>query len=88
MKIKNWSKIKAGTILVVTWNDIKSDSSWTGDEEAQDFQPALCKNVGWFVNEDKDNIRLTWSVCDDGDKSIEVIPKGCVVDVKRIKYED
>ena len=87
MKIKNWSRIKEGTALIVTWNDIKSDPGWNNDTEAHEFQPAYCKNIGWFVNDDKDNIRLTWSVCDDGDKAIEVIPKGCIIDVKRINKD-
>ena len=86
MKIRNWDKVKEGTLLVVTWHDIRSDDRWLEDTEAQSFEPAICKNVGWFVNDDKLNIRITSSVADDGDKSIVVIPKGCVRDVRKISY--
>ncbi len=87
MKVRDWSRIRAGALLIVTWIDTTETSEWTPDEEAQDRQPATCKTVGWFVNDDKDNIRLTWSVAEDGDKSIGVIPKGCIKDVKRINYK-
>ena len=87
MKVRDWSKIKAGTLLIVTWIDTTETPEWIPDEEAQGLQPAMCKTVGWFVNDDKDSIRLTWSVAEDGDKSIGVIPQGCIKDVKRISYK-
>ena len=84
MKIKNWNRIKTGTILIITWSDIKSESSWLKDDDAKKYAPALCKDVGWFVNDDELNIRLTSSIADDGDKNIVVIPKGTIRDVKKI----
>lgn len=85
MKIKNWDKIKSGDLLIITWSDIVEKSSWLSDEEAQGFQPVSCKNVGWFVNTDESNVRITSSVADDGDKNITVIPKGTILDVRKIR---
>lgn len=86
MKIKDWSKIKSGTLLIIAWDDIVSDSSWLKDDVAQKYQPALCKDAGWFVNSDKLSIRITSSVNSLGEKNISVFPKGCIRDVKKIKY--
>ena len=83
----NWSKIKAGTLLVISWDDIVSDSSWVPDDKAQKCQPTACKDTGWFVNDDKLNIRITNSVNSQGEKSITVIPKGVIRKVQVIKYK-
>jgi hypothetical protein len=86
MKVKNWSKIKEGTLLLITWDDIVSDSSWIKDINAQVYPPVCCKDIGWFVNDDKLNIRITTSVSSSGEKNISVFPKGVIRDVIKIKY--
>jgi len=82
-----WDKIKEGTLLVVSWDDILARNVWLSDKDAQETQPAHCKSVGWFVNDDKNNIRLTSTVAEDGDKDVVVIPKGCIRKVQVIKYK-
>lgn len=86
MKI-NWNKIKEGTLLLITWDDIVANPSWLDDNKAQNYPPVQCKDVGWFVNDDKLNIRITNSVNSDGEKAITVIPKGCIRKVKKINYK-
>lgn len=83
----NWKNIKEGTLLLISWDDIIMVSGWLSDDSAQDMGPAHCKTVGWFVNDDKNNIRITGTVSEDGEKDIVVIPKGCVRKVQRIKYK-
>ena len=83
----NWNKIKPATLLLITWDDIVSDSSWLSDAKAQTYQPVQCKDIGWFINDDKLNVRLSHSVNIDGEKTITVIPKGVIRDVKVIKYK-
>ena len=83
----NWAKTKAGTLLLITWDDIVSDSSWIADDKAQEFQPTLCKDVAWFLNDDKLNIRIFNSVNGSGEKSVTVIPKGVIRRVQKIKYK-
>ncbi|MBE3036467.1 MAG: hypothetical protein IMZ70_05225 [Candidatus Atribacteria bacterium] len=82
-----WDKTKEGTLLVISWEDILARSVWLSDKEAQETQPAHCKTVGWFVNDDEFNIRVTDTVAEDGDKSVMVIPKGCIRKVQIIKYK-
>ena len=83
----NWKKIKEGTLLLITWDDIVANSSWLSDNKAQDCPAAKCKDIGWFINHDKLNIRISNSVNIDGDKSITVIPKGVIRDIQVIKYK-
>lgn len=87
MKIKNWDKIKSGTLLIIKWDDIVSDSSWLKDEVAQNYQPVISKDVGWFLNSDTLNVRIMSSVNVSGEKNVSVIPKGVIRDVQTIKYE-
>ena len=87
MKIKNWSKIKEGTLLLITWHDIVNNNSWVEYEKAKKQPPCICKDIGWFVNEDKLNVRITNSTNTEGELSITVIPKGCIRGIQKIKYE-
>jgi len=51
------------------------------------MKPTRCEVVGWFIGSDKYNIRLTDMVAEDGDKSVIILPKGCVRKVQRIKHK-
>lgn len=82
----NWDKIKEGTLLLISWDDILMVSGWLSDKAAQETQPAHCKTIGWMVNESKNEIRLTGTVSEDGDKDVVVIPKGCIRKIQKIKY--
>jgi hypothetical protein len=83
----NWKNIKEGTLLIVTWEDILDVSGWLTDKEALNMKPTRCEVVGWFIGSDKYNIRLTDMVAEDGDKSVIILPKGCVRKVQRIKHK-
>lgn len=84
---RNWAKVKEGTLLIITWDDIVTNCSWLPDDRAQEYPSVLCKDVGWFVNDDKLNIRITNSVNSDSEKSITVIPKGVIRRVQKISYK-
>ena len=56
-------------------------------EKAQAYQPTQCKDIGWFINDDALNIRISHSVNDSGEKSVTVIPKGVIRNVQIIKYK-
>ncbi len=88
MVIKKWSKIKEGTLLIIVWDDIVSDSSWVKDIDAQRYKPVRCKDVGWFINSDKLNIRITSSVNNMKERNVSVFPKGVIRDVQIIKYDE
>ena len=83
----NWNKVEPGTLLLVCWDDIVSDATWLKDAAAQTLDTPHCKDIGWFVNDDKLNIRITSSVNDYCEKNVTVIPKGCIRKVKKINYK-
>ena len=83
----NWSKTEPGTLLLITWNDIVSDCAWLSDDKAQVYPSTQCKDIGWFINHDKLNVRISNSVNSYGEKSITVIPKGVIRNVQVIKYK-
>ena len=87
MKATNWDKIKPGTLLIIDWEDIISDSGWVKDIAAQVYPPTVCKDMGWFINDDKLNIRITTSVNNCGDKNVTVIPKGVIRNVRVVRYK-
>ena len=87
MKIRNWDKIKEGTLLLISWEDIVEKAGWQTDDEAQSALPCKIKTVGWFVNNCDGCVRISSSIAEDGDKTIFVIPQGCVTDVKKINYQ-
>lgn len=83
----NFNKVKEGTLLIVTWRDVHSTSEWLSDEVAQDFSTTICKSVGWFINNNDIEIKISSCVAEDGDKNVEAIPIGCIENVKIINYK-
>ena len=83
----NWTKTEPGALLLITWDDIVANCSWLPDDKAQVCPATQCKDIGWFINHDKLNVRISNSVNIDGEKSITVIPKGVIRNVQVIKYK-
>lgn len=79
--------MKPGDLLVVKLLDLTSNSSWLPDEIAQAFQASLCAACGWYVNHDKEVLRITTMVVGDGDKTITAIPRGSLKSVRIIPYD-
>ena len=80
-------KMKSGDLLVVKLYDVTSNTSWLSDEEAQTYPAQLMAVAGWYVNHDKEVLRMTSMVVGRGDKTILVIPKGFLISVKVIPYD-
>jgi len=80
-------RMKPGDLLVIKLWDIITNQNWLPDDKAQNLSAMGCATVGWFVNKDKDFIRITNLVSDDGDKTITVIPKGFLRSVKIVTYD-
>lgn len=76
-----------GDLLVVKLYDIHHCYDWIPDEQAQTFPFMLCGMVGWFVNKDRDVIRISSKVCGDGDKTVTVIPRGCIKSIQVVEYD-
>lgn len=76
-------KLKKGDCLVVKWLDVTQRNDWLSEEDAGRAPPAVCRSVGFFLNETKDVIRISDSVCSDTDRNVTVIPRGCVLKIRR-----
>jgi hypothetical protein len=80
-------QLRPGDLIIVHWRDAVDIAGWTEDAVAQIFQSTICMTIGWFLNEDKIDLRLFNSISGDGDKGIEIIPKGMIQRIQKIKYK-
>lgn len=80
-------RMKPGDLLVIKLLDLTGNNNWLPDEVAQDYPASLCAVCGWYVNHDKEVLRITNMVVGDGDKTILVIPRGFLKSIKEIPYD-
>jgi len=80
-------RMKPGDLLVIKLYDLTGHSSWLPDEKAQEFPAMECAVCGWYINRDKNVLRLSSMIAADGDKTILVIPKGFLKSVKVVSYD-
>ena len=75
---------KFNSLLEVTWIDIVDDSAWLSPYIASKYPPCTVKSVGYFLNRDERVIRISSSYQpEDKDRSVTVIPWGCIEQIKR-----
>ena len=80
-------KLNPGDLLVIKLYDLTSNNTWLSDDVAQDYPASECAICGWYVNSDKEVLRVTDKVVGDGDKTITVIPRGSLKSVKVVPYD-
>jgi len=79
-------RMKPGDLIIVKLYDITGCNKWISDIEAQDFMARMCSFCGWFINSDKKFLRISDKLCEDGDKTITVIPRGFLRSVQVVPY--
>jgi hypothetical protein len=67
-------KYKKNQILEVVWSDIVEESAWLSEDAAKSEKAATCRHVGYFLCNDRKNIKISSGICNDGDRSVTVIP--------------
>lgn len=80
-----------GDLIVVYWEDAIEDISWTSLKTVESQKVPLCKNVGWFINEDKDCVRLSNSImCDEKELDVgySIFPKGIIINIEKIQDDE
>ena len=75
------------TLVIVEWIDIASDASWVSEKDAQKMECVTCIEVGWMIHEDKKQIVLSSQFNDSDCGNRTVIPRGVILDIKRINNE-
>ena len=70
--------------IEVVWKDIVSASQWLTEAQRENINPALCRTMGYFFNEDESCVRISPTINEtDGDGDIIAIVKGCIVEIGR-----
>lgn len=73
-------------LIVVEWDDITTYSEW--QEKLDGLHPIHCVSVGWQMHSGKGYLRLSAMRSQDAVNMIQVIPKGCIRKITRIKAND
>lgn len=69
----------------VEWLDILSDPTWTARETVLAEEPTRCFTVGYLLHGDERKIVLAHRINSDDDESdYTIIPRGCVVAVRKL----
>jgi len=72
-------------LVEVLWHDTSGHHKWFDSEGWGDIEPIVVRTMGYMVQKNKIMVRLCMSVRDDsiiGD--LMVIPRGCVVHIKKL----
>ena len=78
-------KLKREDIIEVHWLDITSTTSWKTTDEAETYIAVGCHSIGYFLNEDDDVIRISDTKNDEGERNVNVIIKGCIKSISKLK---
>lgn len=78
-------KLKKEDIIEVHWLDITSTASWKTTDEAECYIAVTCHSIGYFLNEDDDVIRISATKNDEGERDVNVIVKGCIKSISKLK---
>jgi hypothetical protein len=88
------AKEEERNVVIIKWRDVLADDSWT---RAKDVECPVLFSVGWLAYEDDETIKIASTLDYDdftGEAKGEALPipygvtafpRGCVVEVKRIK---
>lgn len=74
-------------IVKVTWHDAAaSDNRWTNLEDLIEGHSIVeCTTVGFLTKDNKEEVQVVQSLCgEDGGEAMS-IPKGCVVQIKKLE---
>ena len=84
-------KGKIGELVLITWLDAFGRGGWNDTHDVEHGLQEYIKAeiVGYLVKEDKNFYVLSMGLQDDPTAKpflhLEFIPKGCVIDIKRLK---
>jgi len=76
-------------LVLIEWKDIcDPHAGWKSLEESAEFNPMPCKSVGWLIFENPEKVIIAQDISGDEETNgLSVFPRGCIKDIKRIKYE-
>ena len=78
--------------VIAIWEDINScDSAWNSEDDLRNLKPAMCNTIGYLYEDNANFIKMfaTYSIDPNTDEmdvgDAIVIPKGCVVSIKKLE---
>jgi len=84
--------IEQGDLVVIHWWDTLENSSWTEIPLIQARRDALCKSVGWFLNQDENCVRILTSINGKDIESAEagyiIIPQKVVKIIEKVRDDE
>lgn len=78
-------KLKRDDLVEIHWLDITSTTSWKTTEEAETYIAITCHSVGYFLNADEEVIRISDTKNDEGERNVNIIIKGCIKSISKLK---
>jgi len=76
--------MRKNDIVEVTWMDIVQDPTWQKEDDATVAKPVLCKSVGYFLDRTDKFLRISESMNNLGERSVQVFPIGTVLKVRKL----
>jgi len=76
-------KLCKNDAILCKWEDIAQYNEWSDEKDASEKSVATCLSLGFYLNETKRLLRLSDTICSDGDRNVTVIPKGCILKIRR-----
>ena len=81
--------MREGALVYVKWVDPSSTAKWLEKDEAKGRTPMHCETVGFFLNRDRDVIRICCSRSEEGRVAdVFVIPRGCVKEIRELEFKE
>ena len=71
-------------LVLVEWDDTITHSGWVDWGDLRDCV-IPCQSVGWRVKSDPKSITLSAMRSEDGCAARQVIPKGCIRNIRKLK---
>ena len=77
--------------IEIHWLDTVVDSDWLSLEKAKERPSEMdCYSLGYYLKEDDEALYFcpTTGATDENTMSRGVIPKGCIISIRRLIYEE
>ena len=78
-------KLKKNDLIAITWEDITQHYEWVDEDIAAAKQTTTCWVTGYYLNEDKNCLRLSDMVNTNKERNVTVLPKGCIKKIFRLR---
>jgi len=72
-------------LVQVIWRDITTTASWTPKDRTNEIETAICKSVGWLIEQTSKVIKVAGSQNDDDWGNIDCIPVANVIEIRELR---